>query len=118
METVTLGQIGLAITFLVGLTTGLAVLVKSLKKTLKTALKDDFDSLSKKIDTMQERIDDVDLASCKNYLVRFLADLDKGRDIDEVETERFWEQLQHYEKIGGNSYIHRKVEQLKIEGKL
>lgn len=118
MEAVTLGQIGLAVTFLVGLGGGIAVLVKSLKKTLKSALKDDFESLNKKIDQMQKRVEEVDLASCKNYLVRFLSDVDQGREIDEIEMERFWEQFQHYETIGGNSYIHRKVEQLKKQGKL
>lgn len=118
MESVTLGQIGLAITFLVGLGSGVAVLIKSIKKTLKTALKDDFDGLNKKIETMTERIEEVDLASCKSYLVRFLADVDKEREVDEIEIERFWELYQHYETIGGNSYIHRKVEQLKKQGKL
>ena len=118
MEQITLGQIGLAITFVVGLIAGITALIKNIKKWLSAAFKEDFEGLNKKMDTMQKRIEDVDLASCKNYLVRFLSDLDKGREIDEVEMERFWEQYQHYEKIGGNSYIHRKVEQLKTEGKL
>ena len=118
MEQITIGQIGLAVTFVVGLITGITALVKNIKKWLSSAFKEDFDGLNRKIDKIQKRVEDVDLAHCKNYLVRFLSDVDRGRQIDDIEMERFWEQFQHYETMGGNSYIHRKVEQLKTEGKL
>lgn len=118
MENITLGQIGLAIAFLVALLTGAGALLKQIKKWITGAFREDFDKLNKKMDGLQTRIDDVDMASCKNYLVAFLSDVDRDQPIDEIERERFWEQYQHYEKIGGNSYIHRKVEQLKSEGKL
>lgn len=118
MEQITIGQIGLAVTFVVGLITGITALIKSIKKWLFSAFKDDFDQINSKIDQVQKRVDDVDVAHCKNYLVSFLSGVDQGREIDDIELERFWEQFQHYESIGGNSYIHRKVEQLKSEGKL
>jgi len=118
MEQITIGQIGLAVTFIVGLIAGITALTKNIKKWLSLAFKEDFDGLNKKIDKVQKRVDEVDLAHTKNYLVGFLSDLDQGREIDDIELERFWEQFQHYETIGGNSYIHRKVEQLKTEGKL
>lgn len=118
MEQITIGQIGLAVTFIVGLITGITALVKNIKKWLSSAFKADFEKINSKIDKVQKRVDDVDLAHCKNYLVRFLSDVDQGKEIDDIELERFWEQFQHYESIGGNSYIHRKVEQLKTEGKL
>ena len=118
MEQITIGQVGLAITFVVGLITGVTALVKNIKKWLSSAFKEDFAKLNDKIDKVQKRVDEVDLAHTKNYLVSFLSDVDQCKEIDDIELERFWEQFQHYETIGGNSYIHRKVEQLKIEGKL
>ena len=58
------------------------------------------------------------MQACKNYLVSFLSDVEKDELTDEIERERFWEQYQHYTEHGGNSYIKRKVEKLKSEGKL
>lgn len=118
MENITIGQIAVAVALLVGLITGIGFLLKQLKSLLTNAFKDEFEQLNTKMDTLQSRMNEVDMASCKNYLVSFLSDVDQGQPIDEIEKERFWEQYQHYEKIGGNSYIHRKVEQLKSEGKL
>lgn len=118
MENVTLGQIGLAVTFLVGLITGLGYLKKHLKDWVGQAVKDQIDTLKTDIDGVKKRLDDVDMESCKNFLVVFLSDVEKKTPIDEIQKERFWEQYEHYTKNGGNSYIRRKVEQLKSEGKL
>jgi len=118
METITLGQISVALALIVSVLTGIGYLHGSLSKLIKTVLKENFDGIEKKIDDISDRLDDVDMATCKNYLVGFLADVDQDQPIDEVEKERFWEQYEHYEKLGGNSYIHRKVETLKAEGKL
>ena len=46
------------------------------------------------------------------------ADVEQNKIIDEVEKERFYETYEHYTKLGGNSYIHDKVESLKKAGKL
>lgn len=129
MENVTLGQIAVAAAFLVGLATAFAYLHKLIKGWVSKALHDEFDGLNKKVDGLkadvsasigglQRQLHDVDIESCKNYLVGFLADVDQGQPIDEIERERFWEEYQHYEAKGGNSYIHRKVEQLKADNKL
>lgn len=118
MSQITLGQIGLAVTFLVGLITGIGYLHTQMKTWMTELLKDQLNSISSKLDGLEKKIDDVDLESCKNYLVTFISKIEKGSEVDEIEKERFWEQYQHYEKIGGNSYIKRKVEQLKADGKL
>lgn len=118
MESITLGQISVTVAFLVGLISGIGYLMAQMKKWVSKAFKEEFEPINKKIDTLQDRIDQVDMESCKNYLVGFLADVEQDQLIDEIEKERFWEQYQHYEKMGGNSYIHRKVEQLKTEHKL
>lgn len=129
MENVTLGQIAVALAFLVGLATAAAYIHKLVKGWIKTSLKEEFTGLNEKfdgfkkeitanMDSLKQQLHDVDIESCKNYLVGFLADVDQGQPVDEIERERFWEEFQHYESKGGNSYIHRKVEQLKSEHKL
>ena len=118
MEQITLGQIAVAVTFIVGLLSGIGYLRKHLKEWITKPLKEQLDPLNNKINELHQHIADVDLESCKNFLVTFLSEIDKGDRVDEIERERFWEQYQHYEKMGGNSYIKRKVEQLKTEGKL
>ena len=118
METVTLGQIALAVTFLVGLMSGIGYLDRQLKIYITQALGDPLTSIKTEISGLQDRIDAVDISATKNYLVTFLSEVDQGQQIDEIEVERFWEAYQHYEVIGGNSYIKRKVETLKSEGRL
>ena len=67
---------------------------------------------------MRGEVKEVDMNACKNFLVRSLGDIEKGVPLDEIEKERLWEQYEHYQKIGGNSYIKRKVEHLQEQGKL
>lgn len=118
MENITLGEISIAAAFLVGLITGIRYLHKQLKQWIAKLLKEQFDSIKENIDELHEQIENVDMQACKNYLVSFLSDAEKNKQIDETELERFWEQYQHYTEHGGNSYIKRKVEYLKSEGKL
>ena len=75
-------------------------------------------AVEKLLEPVKKQIRDVDLENCKNYLVTFLAAVERGQEHDEIELERFHEQLGHYQQIGGNSYIKSKVEKLQKEGKL
>ena len=118
MESITLGQIALGITFMVGLISGIAYLHRSLKEFLMKTLGDQFFEINQKIDALQETISEVDENHTKNFLVRYLNDVEKGVQMDEVVKERFLEQYDHYINHGGNSYIRNKVEKLRAEGKL
>lgn len=118
MDNITLGEIGIAITFLVGIISGISYLHKHLREWIAQSLKDQLDSIKDEVKGLHDRIDGVDMQACKNYLVSFLSDVEKDELTDEIERERFWEQYQHYTEHGGNSYIKRKVEKLKSEGKL
>lgn len=79
-----------------------------------------------KIDELTTLVEEVggqalnaDLSSCKNFLVRFLADVEQGQPVDDVETTRFWETYDHYVRdLGQNSYIKEKVAKLKAQNKL
>lgn len=112
MDALTLGQISGAITLVVGIITGIAYLSQNTKKWIKASMKEQMDSIDTKLDSLNDRLDQVDMESCKNYLVTFLSKVEKGVYIDEIEKERFWEQYQHYQKLGGNSYIKRKIDDL------
>ena len=65
-----------------------------------------------------QEIRNVDLSQCKNFISRYLADMERGQDLTEIEYERFNDILEHYDGIGGNSYVHRKIDKLKDQGKL
>jgi len=118
MEDITLGQFGNWITLIVGLIAGVGVIYKSLKTLITKMLDAEFQEVNEKLDHVNSRINAIDLETCKNFLVAELAELDKGLNIDDVEMIRFYEQYDHYLKVGGNSYIKRKVEAMEFEGKL
>jgi len=118
MDSITLGEISLAITFLVGLIGGLGYLKTHLKDWVGQSVRDQFVAMDHKIDEINRRLTDVDMENCKNFLVTAISMVEKGGWMDDIESERFWEEYQHYRTIGGNSYIERKVEQLKADGKI
>lgn len=118
MEGITIGQIAVAVALLAGLISGGGIIAKAISKGLKKGIRAELEPLEKKVDKLSSRIEAVDMQATKNYLVSFLSDLETGAEQSEIETARFWEQWQHYEGIGGNSYIKRKVEQLEHDGKL
>lgn len=119
IEQITLGEIGLVVTFIVGLMGGITYLKKNLKDWIVSALKEQLDNIHSDIKDVKDHIDDVDLNSCKNFLVARLSEAEQEMEWDEVVRERFWEQYEHYTKdLDGNSYIEQKVEKLKSERKI
>lgn len=118
MEQITLGEIGIAVAFLVALISGLGYLVTQIKKWITKLLEQQFQEIYDRIDSLQKQMEVVDMESTKNYLVGFLSDVEKGAMIDEIQKERFWEQFEHYSNSGGNSYIKNKVEQLQAKNYL
>lgn len=82
---------------------------------IKKATQKVFDT---KLKPINKRLNEIELSSDKNFIVRFLADIEQGNEIDEVEKERFFEIYERYKELGGNSYVSHKVEKLKKEGKL
>ena len=116
MQTVTLGEVGMTLTFIVGLLTAIGYLKEKGKNLINSSVKADLKSISDKLDKLDGKIGDVDMNSTKNFLVARLSEIESGKKMDEIERERFWEQYGHYQKIGGNSYVHEKVEKLKESG--
>ena len=111
MENITLGQISAAVLFLTALIGGVILLTKWIRGVIVKVMQDELAPLKTQVQA-------VDLENCKNYLVMYLASVDRGEKKDPIEEERFYEELEHYYKIGGNSYIKTKVEQLHTTNKL
>ena len=125
IEGITVGQILVVLTVLGAIWAGVAKVKKafeSFKRTINgwvvDELKPEFVSIKDRLDALEQRNERQDMENVKNYLVLFLADIERNEKPDEVELLRFEEQFAYYTKKGGNSYIHRKYEKLKSEGKL
>lgn len=96
MENITLGQISTILGFLVTLITSITYLSNVMRK-----------HIDKLFIPIRNDIKEVDKSQCKNYLVRFLKDVEKEVQLSEVERERAYECYEHYTKdLGGNSYVH------------
>lgn len=129
LEQITIGQLLIGLTFIIGLVAAIQNMKKNLREALDKLLKDRFDKidenqkqLSQELKTNQEslskEIRKVSMENCKNYLVTFISEAARGEIKDEVETQRFWEEYEYYIKNGGNSYVKERVEQLKAKNKL
>lgn len=118
MENLTFTDISSALTLLVGFVGSVAFLHKKLKSWIAHSLDEQLQTITKEMESVQDRLDNVDMESCKNFLVRCLSDFEKGIQISETELERFWEQYGYYSEHGGNTYISKKVEKLEHEGKI
>ncbi len=113
MESITIGQAAAALAFVVAVIAGVQSLKKTMKGWLTATLKEQFDAMEKSQKEILKRLDNVDLENCKNYLVTFLSEVGRGEIKDETELQRFWEEYEHYQGLGGNSYIKNKVGELK-----
>ena len=85
LNKITIGEIATALAFIVALITSIKYIAKELK-----------DQVSRIIDPINKSIEDIDAERCKDYLVRFLADKEKGIKMDEVEEERAYECYDKY----------------------
>ena len=88
------------------------------KTAVHNAVDENFKQLAETIDGINHRLDTVSMETCKNFLVRCLADIDRGDELTETESQRFKEQYDFYIKHDGNTYIKDKYEKSKAEGKL
>ena len=76
-------------------------------------------SIDEKFITLDKKIDNIAIGSIKNFLVRTLAEIERGEEVDETVKARLFEEYDKYTKeYHQNSYIHTKWERLKKEGKL
>lgn len=102
MENVTLGQAFDTIKFVVEFVGIIITILVGSKKVI-----------NKQLEPINKKMDKIDENQCRNFLVDFLADIEKGIEKDEVQTKRAYEVYEHYtEDLHKNSYIHDKWERL------
>lgn len=70
------------------------------------------------IEQSSEDVKQMKLDLYKNLLTRYLSDIERGTKLTEIELERFNDINSNYIKLGGNSYIHSKIDKYKAQGKL
>lgn len=106
MENITLGQIYNTLLWIVAFVGTVGTIVTTIIVFLNKIIK-------KQLSPLNEKIDKLDLNDCKNFLVRFLADVERGQAIDEVEEKRAHDVYDHYrDDLHANSYIKDKWEKL------
>lgn len=118
MEQITIGQIAVFLAFIAALIASVGIISKAARKAVQKAFEAGMKSTNDRLEKIEQKIGEVDLNTCKNFLVARLTEIEQGRSLDSVGEERFWEQYEHYKAIGGNTYIQHKVEQLEQTGKL
>lgn len=119
IQELTLEQVSVIIVFILGLIVGIRQLKKEIKDAIAESLKDEFDKVTGKLEDLQESINDIDVQVTKNFLVRYLADVEREDVIFDAEKQRFWEEYDHYiDDLGENSFIKEWVKDLQKSGKL
>jgi len=113
MENLTLGQIGAALAFIVALITGIKFLNKTIKEWINAAVNDRFKNLEKKIDEQDQKLNELDIDECRNYIILFISKVNNGDRIEDLELQRFYSLYEHYLDKGENSFIKTKIEELK-----
>lgn len=100
MKQITLGDLYSWATFVIGLVGSIVTIIAGVKKAVGKLL----ESLA--------------MDNAKNYIVPFLARMERGEPVDSIEVERFHEEYKYYRDHNGNSYIKSRVEKLQKGGKL
>ena len=115
---ITIGQIAAFLGLIAGILTSASAIMLFIQKSLKKVLKNELEPMSIQINEINKNVNTIDVAQCKNFLVRFLADVEQGNDLDEVEKERAYEIYDHYTNdLKQNSYIHKRWNELMEKGK-
>ncbi len=118
MDGITLASIVDFVKVVAAFITGATVIYKLVSTAFKKALASELNPVVEKLEALERKHDLSDREQAKNFIVRFLADVEQGQEIDKDELHCFWDNYELYKSMGGNSYIHDKVEKLQKEGKL
>ncbi len=113
MQELTLNEISEFLKWLITFGGSICTILYAFKKILDKSMQ----PIQKKMDELDinihKKIDEIDIHQCKNFLVRFLADVERGQKMDDIEIKRAYDVYEHYTKdLKQNSYIHDKWERL------
>ncbi len=117
LENITIGQIAVGLLLLLNVWDLIERFYQRIKKPADAILDKALDPLKKELASFKketkDKLDNIDESVCKNYLVRFLKDVEMGHELDSVEIQRAYEIYAHYTNdLHRNSYIHAKWDKL------
>lgn len=119
LQNLTLEEVSAGILFIVALYGGVKYLKKEIKDFLNSLLDSKFQTTNGKIDDVASALRTLDVQTTRNFLVRYLADVERGQYVYDTEKEQFWKEYDHYiEELKENSFIKKWVERLEEQGKL
>ena len=119
IQNLTLEQISAALLFIVALIGGVKYLKTEIKNFFDKLLDSKFQTTNSKIDNVAKELRNLDVQTTRNFLVRYLADIERGQFIYDTEKEQFWKEYDHYiDDLKENSFIKKWVERLEDQGKL
>lgn len=119
IQNLTLEEVSAGILFIVALIGGVKYLKKELVNFLNNLLDSKFKTTNSKIDDVASALRTLDIQTTRNFLVRYLADVERGQYVYDTEKEQFWKEYDHYIKeLKENSFIKKWVERLEEQGKL
>lgn len=119
IESLTVGEILTGIGVLGALIAAAFGIYKYFKKAVEKVLEEQFKSIKERLDEIDKIIKEKDIDACKDFLVRFLSDIERGADISEMERQRFSERYNQYiNKYQQNGYIQDKANKLREKGLL
>ena len=119
LQNLTLEQISAGLLFIVAFYGGVKYLKKEIRDFLDKLLDSKFTTTNSKIDDIASSLRTLDVQTTRNFLVRYLADIERGQYIYDSEKQQFWNEYDHYIKeLKDNSFIKKWVERLEEEGKL
>lgn len=111
LENITLGQVLIALVFIMSLLTNIKSLIKEFKNPIDKKLQE-------AIKPITEQIVSLELSSIKTDLINFINDIEHGVPKSQIQKFNAHELYGRYTKLGGNSYVHDHWEKLEKEGKL
>jgi hypothetical protein len=112
-------QISVGILFIVGLIGGVKYLKTEIINFFDKLLDSKFQTTNGKIDNVAKELRNLDVQTTRNFLVRYLADTERGQYLYDTEKEQFWKEYDHYiDDLKENSFIKKWVEHLEDQGKL
>ena len=86
---------------------------------IEKVLEEQFKAINERLGDIEKSIKQEDIDTCKDFLVRFLSDVERGVVVSEMEMQRFSERYEHYiSTLKQNGYIKDKVTRLKEKGLL
>ena len=118
IEQINLGQVLIILTFISGFYVTTKKFTSIITDWFNEKLKPNLTPIENALSSISSKVDALETDSLKRYLVLFMSNVERGETPDEVELELFDEVYKKYVESGGNSYIHRKYDKLKAEGKL